>query len=85
MVTQYGEEPDPKKRIRLHQGKRLRQTRENLRISVEELAELVEVTPGAIRHWETGRYTPKQDHQLKIAKALNVPWGLIFGLDGMAA
>lgn len=85
MVIQHGEEPDPAKRIRQRQGKAIRNTRELKQISTETLAEAVGVTSGAIRHWETGRYTPKAHHQVKIAQALNVPWGLLFGLDGVAA
>lgn len=85
MVTKIGIEPDPSKRIRLKQGRAIRSTRELRGISVDGLADQIEVTPGAIRHWETGRYTPKQAHQVAIARALGVPWGVLFGLDGEAA
>lgn len=85
MVRTLGVEPDLGKRIRKRQGKAIRQTRVLRDLSIEELAELVNVSPGAISHWETGRYTPRQRHQIAIADALNVPWGVIFGLDGEAA
>lgn len=85
MVRTVGVEPDPATRIRVRQGRSIRETRELRDLTVEELAEAVAVTPGAIRHWETGRYTPRQRHQLAIARALRVPWGVLFGLDGEAA
>lgn len=85
MVQQFGVETDPNVRRRKRQGAAMRTTRELRGITVEGLAADIDVTPGAIRHWETGRYTPRQPHQIAIARALNVPWGVIFGLDGEAA
>lgn len=85
MVRTIGIEPDTGKRIRKRQGKAIRSTRELRDLSAEELADLVGVTVGAIRHWETGRFTPKQAHQVAVASALGVPWGVLFGLDGEAA
>lgn len=85
MVIKVGVEPDPSKRIRLRQGEDIRNTRKLRGLSVEELAERIGCTPGAIRHWETGRYSPRQHHQVAIAKALDVPWGVLFALSGEAA
>jgi transcriptional regulator with XRE-family HTH domain len=85
MVTTIGVEPDPSKRIRLRQGRAIRSTRELRQMSTEELAEAVDVTPGAVRHWETGRYSPRQHHQVALAAVLGVPHGVLFGLDGVAA
>jgi transcriptional regulator with XRE-family HTH domain len=88
MVQQMGVEPDRSKRIRTRQGEAIRSTRQLRGLSVEELAEMFEppgVTPGAIRHWETGRYSPRQHHQIELARALGVPWGVLFGLHGEAA
>ena len=81
MVHIIGEEPDPAKRIRLRQGEKIRSTRKLRDMTVEEMAEAVDVTPGAIRHWETGRYSPRAHHQLAIAKVFGVPHGVLFGLD----
>lgn len=87
MVIQVGIEPDPAKRIRLKQGQAIRSTRLIRQMSVEDLAEMMDppVTPGAVRHWETGRYSPRQHHQVQIARALGVPWGVLFALNGEAA
>lgn len=81
MVRTYGVEPDPAKRIRKRQGQLIRETRELHELSIDEFAELLSVSPGAVSHWETGRYTPRQHHQVAIAKTLNVTWNSIFGLD----
>ena len=80
-----GIEADPAKRIRKRQGKTITDFRKMRDLSVDELAALVGVTPGAIRHWEGGRYSPRQHHQVKLAKALNTTWGSLFALDGEAA
>lgn len=85
MVRTVGIEPDLGKRIRKRQGKAIRQTRVLRDLSIEELAELTGVTPGAISHWETGRYTPRPHHQVTLARALDVPWDVLFGLEGQAA
>lgn len=85
MVRTFGIEPDPGKRIRKRQGKAIRESREMLGVSVDELAAALDVTPGAVSHWETGRHSPKQAHQVAIAKTLRVPWSVLFGLDGEAA
>lgn len=85
MVTKVGTEKDPAKRIRQRQGKAIRQVREMRGMTNRELAELVGVTPGAISQWETGTHSPRQHHQAKVARVLDVPWSTLFGLDGEAA
>lgn len=85
MVVKIGIEPDVSKRIRQRQGERIRQTRKMRTMSPAELAEAVGVTQGAISQWELGRYAPRHEHQIKIARALDVPWSGIFGLDGEVA
>lgn len=84
-VRKIGTEKDPAKRIRQRQGRALRQIREMRGLSMEELAQVVGVTDGAISQWETGRFTPRQHHQVAVARALDVPWSTIFGLDGEVA
>lgn len=83
-VTKLGTEPDPKRRIRQRQGQTIRKFREFRDVTIGELAATIGVTPGAVSQWETGRYTPRQDVQVRIAKALDVPWSSIFGLDAEA-
>lgn len=85
MLTTLGTDPDPGRRIRTRQGNAIRSTRKLRGLKVDELAESIGVSAGAIRHWETGRFSPKQAHQVAIARALDVPWVVLFGLDGEAA
>lgn len=84
-VRKIGTEPDALKRIRQRQGKAIRQVREMRGLSMEELAQIVGVTDGAISQWETGRFSPRQHHQVAVARALDVPWSTLFGLDGEVA
>lgn len=84
MVIQIGHEPDPRKRIRQRQGAMIRKLRQMRNLSIGELAEALEVSPGAVSQWETGRFTPRQAVQVRIAKVLDVPWSMIFGLDAEA-
>ena len=83
-VIKFGTEPDPAKRIRLRQGSAIRTVRKMRGLTPQELAELVAVTPSAVSQWELGTYTPRQSVQVKIAKALDVPWSMLFGLDEAA-
>lgn len=85
MVVQMGREPDIGKRIRQRQGQKIRQLRKLRELSVRELADAVDVTEGAILHWETGRHSPRQHHQVALAAKLDVPWSMLFGLDGEVA
>lgn len=85
MVRTIGTEKDPAKRIRHRQGKAIRQVREMRGMTIEDLAQAVGVTDGAISQWETGRFTPRQKHQVAVARALDVPWSTLFGLDGEVA
>lgn len=85
MVTTIGTEKDPAKRIRQRQGKAIRQVREMRGMTIEELAQAVGVTDGAVSQWETGRFSPRQHHQIIVARVLDVPWLTLFGLDGEAA
>lgn len=85
MVIKLGTEPDPAKRIRQRQGASIRKTRELRDLSICEFAEAVGKTAGAVSQWETGRYTPRLVVQVRIAKVLDVPWSMLFGLDSEAA
>lgn len=85
MVIQFGRETDPGKRIRKRQGARIREARRLRQLSAKDLAERVGVTEGAVTHWETGRYSPRQQHQVAVSQALEVPWSFLFALDGEVA
>lgn len=85
MVITYGREADPAKRIRLAQGKRIRNARTTRGMSIAELAGSLGVTSGAVSQWETGRFAPRQHHQVAIARTLDVPHSLLFSLNGEAA
>lgn len=84
MVIKYGREADPARRIRMSQGNRIRQARKIKGISIEEFAAEIGVTPGAVSQWETGRFAPRQHLQVAIARVLDVPHSLLFGLDEVA-
>jgi transcriptional regulator with XRE-family HTH domain len=80
-VITIGREPDAALRIRQSQGRKIRRLRKLRDKTATELAAEVGVSAGAISQWETGRVTPRQQHQLAIAKALDVEWSTIFDLD----
>ena len=84
-MVRLGNDPDPTKRIRQRQGQMIRKTRQLRGMSINELASAVGVTDGAVSQWETGRFAPRQQRQVAIAKTLDVPWSMIFGLDAEAA
>lgn len=85
MFVQVGHDPDAGSRRRTRQGKAIRQVRQMRGMSVAELATACGVTQGAISHWEHGRFSPRADMQVAIARALDVPWSMIFGLDAEVA
>lgn len=85
MVRQLGIDPDLARRLRTRQGKTIRQLRKMRGLSVAEFAEAVKVTPGAVSQWETGRYMPRAEVQVRIANALDVPWSTVFNADGEVA
>lgn len=84
MVIRVGHEPDPAVRIRQRQGAKIREVRALRGLSIREFAERVGVSDGAVSQWETGRFSPRQGVQVRIAQALDVPWSLLFGLDAEA-
>jgi transcriptional regulator with XRE-family HTH domain len=85
MVIQLGHEPDPAKRIRKRQGSTIKQVRKLREYDRAELAEKVGVTLSAVTQWENGTTTPRQHHQLALARVLDVPHAMLFGLDIEAA
>ena len=81
MTTRTRTEFDPRPRIRRRQGVAIRRARERRGMTMDELARTIGVTVGAISQWETGRFSPRQHHQVALACALGVPWSSLFGLD----
>lgn len=81
MVLTLGHDPDPAQRIRRRQGGLIRKTRQLRDMSRADLAATLKVTVGAVSQWENGTTTPRQHLQVALAKALDVPWSMIFGLD----
>lgn len=81
MVLTFGEEPDPAKRIRIAQGKRIRACRKAQGYSQAQFAQLVGVSLQAVSGWERGIATPRPHHQVAIAEACNTPWSNLFALD----
>lgn len=75
----------PDESIRRRQGDRIRQFREFRELTQQHIANELGVTKAAVSSWECGTSTPRQAHQVALAKALNSPWSALFGLDGEAA
>lgn len=71
----------PAEAIRRRQGTEIRKFRQFRSLSQSALAESVGVTKAAVSDWERGTSTPRQHLQIAIAKALEVPWSSLFGLD----
>lgn len=51
----------------------------------QHIAAELGVTKAAVSSWECGNSTPRQAHQVALAKVLGSPWSALFGLDGEAA
>lgn len=61
-------------------GDRMREARETLKLTQEELAELTGLEPLQIWRYESGKFKPKSDVLSKIAAALNVSTDWLVGL-----
>lgn len=91
MVIAVGHEPNPTQRLRTKQGKRIRELRGYRRLTLAALAarmceqEGVTITPAAISEWERGVSTPRQHHQIALAKALDTTWSSLFSLEAEVA
>lgn len=83
-VIKFGNEPDAGKRLRLRQGAAVRTVRKMRGMTPQELAKKLNMSTAAVSQWERGTYTPRQSVQVEIAKALDVPWSMLFGLDDAA-
>lgn len=65
----------------MEQGQRIRRHRVAAGMTIQDLARAVGTTPGAVSHWENGRFLPRRERQLAIARAIGVPWVDVFGLN----
>lgn len=87
MILPIGHDPNPARRIRALQGARLRELRALRSLTLRTLSERmceqegITITSAAISEWERGGSTPRQFLQVAVAKALDVPWSMIFSLD----
>ena len=68
----------PAVRIRVEQGRRIRDLRKFKKLSQEAVAEQVGVTKAAVSDWERGVSSPRDVHQVAVAKALGCPWSTLF-------
>ena len=67
--------------LRKRFGNRIRQLRESMGLTQEELAELVGVTRKTINTVENRKYIPSTYLALKLSEALEVPVEELFQLD----
>lgn len=62
-------------------GKRIKDRRKELKMTQKELAQLIGCAEITVRQYESGRNAPKIETRAAIAKALNVPYGVLFNPD----
>ncbi|MDT2859680.1 helix-turn-helix domain-containing protein [Lactococcus lactis] len=60
-------------------SERIKQTRKNLSMTMNELAESMNVTQATIVKWENGTTTPRVNKIELLAKSLNVDTGYLLG------
>lgn len=75
----------PAAAIRRRQGGEIRKFRQFKKLSQAVLADMVGVTKAAVSEWERGASSPRQHLQVEVARALDIPWSSIFGLDRESA
>ena len=59
-------------------GTRIKERRKALKMTQKELAEKIGCAEITVRQYENGRYSPKTDTRIAIAKALNVDYDKLF-------
>jgi transcriptional regulator with XRE-family HTH domain len=60
-------------------GIHIKKRRKELRLSREELAELIGVTGNSLYRWETGERSPSDENKRKLARALGVSLAYLLG------
>lgn len=71
----------PSTELRVSQGAKIKKYRLARAMTQSVLADQVEVTKAAVSDWERGASTPRIHHQAAIARALDTPWFVIFGIN----
>lgn len=64
-------------------GKRLKNLRLNSKMTQQELADIVGVTPVAVRNWERGARKPSLDGIVALSKALHTSTDVLLGLPSI--
>jgi transcriptional regulator with XRE-family HTH domain len=60
-------------------GARIKRLRHERELTLQAVADELDLTPAAISHWESGRITPKPRKLQELAKALKVSVGELTG------
>jgi len=71
----------PKKEIKTHMKTRIKELREKLGLTQEDLAKKVDVTRQTILYLEKGKYNPSLRLAYKISRVLNAKIEDIFSFD----
>lgn len=83
-VVQIGTEQDPAVRLRQSWGKKITELRKLRGLSRVELGERCDVSAAAVGMWERGETAPRPHVQVAIARALDVPHGVLFPMEAVA-
>lgn len=62
-------------------GERMKEKRQQLKLSQKELAEKIEVTPSAINQYEKGDKVPSSEKIISLAKTLGVSSDYLLGVS----
>lgn len=62
-------------------GKRIKDRRKELNMTQKELAQLIGCAEITVRQYESGRNAPKIETRAALAKALDLPYGVLFDPD----
>jgi transcriptional regulator with XRE-family HTH domain len=90
-VFTFGQDTDAARALRKKQGAELRKIRKEFRgltlraLAAKIRATGVPVTAQAISQWENGLSTPRPHMKVAVARALDFPPSMVWGLDGEAA
>ena len=68
------------KEVKKNFGKKLQKLRDNKHLTQEELSEILECSPEAVRHWEQGRILPTPKNLFKICDFFNCDVAYLFAI-----
>ena len=66
-------------------GARIKRLRQEHELTLQAVADQLDLTPAAISHWESGRIVPKPKKLHELARALKVSFGELTGTASVAA